>query len=118
VVVRRVSFALSVLVSLVVLFAPGSDVPGSPPGVDKLVHVGVFALLALTGRWAGLPRLPLAVALVVYGAVSEVVQAVAPIGRDGGLGDLAADAVGVLAVPALAAWRGRSARAAEVRRRG
>lgn len=109
VVVRRGSFALSVLVSLVVLFAPGSDVPGAPPGVDKLVHFGVFALLALTGRWAGLPRLPLLVALVAYGAVSEVVQAVAPIGRDGGLADLLADTAGAVGALALTAGRTRSA---------
>lgn len=104
-VIRRGSFALSLLVSLVVLFAPGSDVPGAPPGVDKLVHLGLFALLALTGRWASLRPVPLVVALVGYGAVSELVQDLAPIGRNGGLGDLAADAAGVAVVWAVDAWR-------------
>ena len=49
----RGAFAVVVLVSLAVLFAPASDVPSAPPGVDKLVHASLFAALALTGRWAG-----------------------------------------------------------------
>ena len=93
--VGRVCFALAVLASLVILFLPGSDVPPSPPGVDKLVHGGLFAGLAFTGRWAGLgPRLAPLV-LLLYAAASEIIQAVAPIARDGSVGDWLADAVGV-----------------------
>ena len=35
--------AVTVLVSLAVLFTPGDDVPSAPAGVDKLVHLLVFA---------------------------------------------------------------------------
>jgi hypothetical protein len=89
-------FAVAVLVSLAVLFAPGSDVPSAPPGVDKLVHGGVFLLLAVTGRWAGIPRAVLAGLLVLYGAVSEVVQGIPALDRDPAVGDWVADVVGVL----------------------
>jgi VanZ family protein len=86
--------AVTVLVSLAVLFAPGSDVPAAPPGVDKLVHLVLFLALALAGRWAGIRARPLAVLLVAYAAVSEVVQALADLQRSGSLLDAAADVAG------------------------
>lgn len=94
--VARACFGLAVIASLVILFLPGPDVPPSPAGVDKLVHASLFAVLAFTARWAGLgPRV--SVPLVVgYAAASELVQAFAPIARDGSWGDLLADCVGVL----------------------
>jgi VanZ family protein len=96
------AYGIVVLVSLVVLFAPSSDVPVAPPGVDKLVHAALFALLAFTGRWAG-PRLrPLAVLLVLYAAVSEVVQEITPLNRTGSVADWLADAAGLLL--GLAIW--------------
>ncbi|MGY1780540.1 VanZ family protein [Geodermatophilus sp. SYSU D01036] len=91
----RGAFAVTVLVSLAVLFAPASDVPAAPPGVDKLVHLALFLALALAGRWAGACREPLAVLLLVYGAISEVVQAVTPVERSGSVLDWVADAAGV-----------------------
>ena len=96
-VLARGVFAAVVLVSLAVLFAPASDVPSAPPGVDKLVHGALFAALALSGRWAGVPLGALACLLVAYGAGSEAVQAVAPLGRSGSVADWLADVVGVLA---------------------
>ena len=92
----RGAFALTVLVSLAVLFAPAGGVPTAPPGVDKAVHVLLFAGLALTGRWAGIGRRPLIVLLVGYAAVSEVMQSVLPLGRSGSVGDWLADVAGVL----------------------
>jgi hypothetical protein len=103
----RGAFAVAVLVSLAVLFAPASDVPYSPPGVDKIVHASLFAALALTGRWAGASRVVLAPALVLYGAASEVVQGW--IGRDAALGDWLADAVGVLLGLLVWEWFARRA---------
>jgi len=90
-------FAVAVLVSLAVLFAPPSDVPASPPGVDKVVHFSLFAVLALTGRWAGVRRGVLAVLLVVYAAGSEVLQGTDLVSRDASVADLLADSAGVLA---------------------
>jgi hypothetical protein len=107
----RGAFAVVVLVSFAVLFAPGSDVPAAPPGVDKVVHATLFAALAVTGRWAGARQSVLAALLVLYAAVSEVLQAVLPIERDATLGDFLADSAGVLV--GLAVWR-----AVEARRRG
>jgi hypothetical protein len=104
----RGAFALAVLVSLAVLFAPASDVPSSPPGVDKLVHATLFAGLALTGRWAGVARGLLAPVLVLYAAASEVIQGL--IGRDAAVGDLLADVVGLLL--GLLAWQWIARRAA------
>jgi VanZ family protein len=92
----RGAFAVAVLVSLAVLFAPASGVPSAPPGADKLVHAALFAALALSGRWAGVPGSTLVFLLVAYGAGSEVVQAVTPLARSGSVADWLADVVGVL----------------------
>ena len=94
-------FAVVVLVSLAVLFAPSSDVPVAPPGVDKIVHASLFLALALSGRWAGIGRGVLAGALIAYAAVSEVIPGM--IGRDAAVGDLVADVLGVLL--GLVAWQ-------------
>ncbi|MGY1857428.1 VanZ family protein [Modestobacter sp. SYSU DS0290] len=98
----RGAFAVAVLISLAVLFAPPSDVPDSPPGVDKLVHLLLFAVLAVSGRWAGVGRSALAGILVLYAAVSELLQGTDLVGRDASVADLLADVVGVLV--GLAAW--------------
>jgi VanZ family protein len=103
----RGAFVLAVLVSLAVLFAPASDVPSAPPGVDKIVHASLFAALALTGRWAGVARGVLASVLVLYAAASEVIQGL--IGRDAAVGDLLADVFGVLLGLLVWHWLGRRA---------
>jgi hypothetical protein len=95
-------FAVVVLISLAVLFAPASDVPSAPPGVDKLVLVGLFAALGISGRWAGIAPRALAPLLLVYAAVSEVLQGLAVLDRSVSLADWIADAVGVLV--GLAVW--------------
>jgi hypothetical protein len=99
----RGAFAVAALVSLAVLFAPPSDVPSSPPGVDKIVHLSLFAVLALTGRWAGVGRGVLAGLLVLYAAVSELLQGTDLVGRDASVADLVADSAGVVA--GLLLWR-------------
>jgi VanZ family protein len=99
----RGAFAVAVLISLAVLFAPPSDVPSSPPGVDKIVHFSLFAALALTGRWAGVRRGVLAGLLVLYAAVSELLQGTDLVDRDASVGDLVADSAGVVA--GLLLWR-------------
>ncbi|HVX43415.1 MAG TPA: VanZ family protein [Mycobacteriales bacterium] len=93
---HKLPFVLAVLLSLVVIYLPGSGVPGSPDGTDKLVHLGTFFLLALTGRIAGIPALWLGLALIAYAPISEVLQAVLPINRDGDPADALADSLGVL----------------------
>ncbi len=98
----RGAFAVAVLVSLAVLFAPAGDVPDAPAGVDKAVHLAVFLALAVTGRWAGMGAGVLGGLLVAYGVVSEVLQAVTPLARSGSLADLLADLAGV--VLGLGSW--------------
>ncbi len=98
----RGAFAVAVLVSLAVLFAPPADVPSSPPGVDKVVHASLFLVLAVTGRWAGVRPGVLAVVLVLYAAGSEVVQGLDAVARSASVADWVADVVGVVA--GLALW--------------
>jgi hypothetical protein len=105
----RLAFAVTVAVSLVVLFSPGSTVPSGLPIDDKVVHAGLFAVLALTGSLAGVPPVPLAAGLVVYAGASEVLQTVLPIDRDGDWRDALADTAGV-AVGMLAARAGEALR--------
>jgi hypothetical protein len=102
------AFGTAVVVSLVVLFAPAGDVPGAPPGVDKLVHGGLFLALAMTGRWAGLRSAALAPALVAYAGGSEVLQGLDVIGRTASVADWIADVVGALAGLLLWARLGRA----------
>jgi hypothetical protein len=63
---RRTPFALVVLLSLWMLFSPGSTVPSGPPYSDKVVHAALFAALALTGVRAGIRPVLLLMGLAVY----------------------------------------------------
>jgi VanZ family protein len=91
-----------VVVSLVVLFAPASDVPSGVPISDKVIHAGLFLLLAATGRWARLPVAGLALGLAAYAGVSEALQSTLPINRDGDWRDASADLLGIVLGLALA----------------
>lgn len=84
------------LLSLVVLFSPASRVPSGIELNDKVVHAALFLTLAFTGVVAGLPVRALALGLVLYAGVSEVLQAVLPIDRDGSVLDALADVLGVV----------------------
>lgn len=96
--VLAASLAVAVLVHLMVLYLPGSQVPSSGvevPGMDKAIHAAVFALptllAVLLGRsaWWGLP-------FIVHAPVSEWVQHTAVPLRMGDPWDLAADVAGVV----------------------
>ncbi len=88
-------FALVVVLSLVVLFSPASEVPSGIQINDKVVHASLFLALAATGIVARLPVRALALGLVLYAGASEVLQAVLPIDRDGSVWDALADVLGV-----------------------
>ena len=103
---------MTVAISLIILFTPASGVPSAPPGTDKVVHFALFLALACTGRAARIPALPLAAGLFGYAALSEVLQAVLPLGRTGdvldGLVDVLGALVGLLVIAAArSARRGR-----------
>ena len=105
---RRLLFAGVVLVSLVVLFSPGSAVPPASLVSDKVVHFALFVALAATGRLAGVRVVVLLGGLVVYAGASEVLQAVLPIERDGDVLDTIADVCGVVTGLALTMVRQRA----------
>jgi VanZ family protein len=86
---------LSLLLQLVVLYAPSA--PGGPEvnGLDKVVHAGVFGAVVLTALLAGLPRRWVLAVLALHAPVSEVVQATLLPSRDGDVWDAVADLTGV-----------------------
>jgi VanZ family protein len=106
----RSVFAGLLLVSLVMFLLPAEDLSPNAPN-DKVTHLLTFAALALAGRWAVVPVLPLLAGLTAYAAATEVLQAVLPINRHGDVRDLLADFVGVLvglaASWAVVRWRSR-----------
>lgn len=104
----RWSFGLAIAASVVILFTPDSGVPSAPPGTDKVVHLVLFATLAITGRAAGVRSGHLMVGLTCYAAISEVIQAALPIGRSGDAIDAAVDVLGATAGWALTVALGRS----------
>lgn len=103
--VRWGAFALAVAIQLVVLYSPESG--GTPPfpHADKVVHVGVFAIVAVTGVLARLRPVPLGAVLVAHAVISEVVQAVVLPGRSGSPWDAVADVLGAaLGLLLAASW--------------
>jgi VanZ family protein len=96
---RRAVLVLVVLVQLAVLYDPTAPSVGglsSVPGLDKVVHAGLFALVMVAGRTARLPRVPLLLLTVVQAPVSEIVQATLLPGRSGDPWDVVADLAGCL----------------------
>ncbi|GGF42360.1 hypothetical protein GCM10011519_15260 [Marmoricola endophyticus] len=92
----RTAFSVLFAASAYAFLSPQAQVPGDVPVSDKLVHAVLFVLLAVTGVRAGLSWRAVLVALLAWAVVSEVLQAVLPIGRDGNVADAVADAAGVL----------------------
>jgi len=99
-----VAFVLSCLVNLYAVYWPTEPAPtGGIPYIDKVAHFGIFALVALTGRWAGIPWRWLVPLLAVQAIGSEIVQGTLESnGRDGNAFDAMADLVGIAA--GVAAW--------------
>lgn len=94
----RAAALAAAVVHVVVLYSPRAPAVGSS-GIrwDLLVHVAVFAAVALTARRAGVGLRTVTVVLVVEALVSEAVQALWLPGRTGDVTDLVADAVGIAA---------------------
>jgi VanZ family protein len=89
------ALAATVMLSLYVLFWPTQGGPALFAGSDKVVHLGLFALLAGTARWRFARTWAVPGVVAVYAAISEVVQAVLLPARSGDLLDLLADLLGV-----------------------
>jgi VanZ family protein len=96
--VRRGAFAVALLISLVILLFPGDHVPRAPGQTDKIVHIVMFAVVAVAGLRALVPAGWLAVGLIGYGGLAELAQSLPGIRRSTDAVDWIADAVGVLLV--------------------
>lgn len=88
------------LATLTILFiVPMQDVPVPMADTlsDKAHHAIAFALLMLLGGFAFPSQRPLRLALLLlaYGAVMEVVQGMSNLGRHASWADLAADGIGI-----------------------
>ena len=93
-----------VLLSVYVLFAPSTGGTVTFPGADKLVHLGLFALLAATTRWRFGDSGWLLAAVACYAVGSEVVQALLLPFRSGDGADVVADLVGAVLGWWAAGW--------------
>ena len=89
-------FAAVVLASGYLLFAPSPPGPPLFPHADKVVHLGLFALLAATARWRFSASYEVLLAVLGYALGSEVVQSLVLPDRSGDPRDLAADTAGAL----------------------
>ena len=86
------------------LFVPRAPTPPPVPEFDKVVHGGLFLLLAVTTRWRFGPRLGLLATVAAYAVLSEIVQAVLLPDRSGDPFDALADTTGALLGWLLARW--------------
>lgn len=95
------------------LWLPGSATPPVVLGIDKLAHLGGFAVLAALWMWAltGARRTWLVVlGGMAFAVATEVVQGVLPWPRTPELLDVVADGVGVLLGVAVGRARWRNGR--------
>jgi hypothetical protein len=91
----QMALGVALAIQLVVVYSPA--VLGGPavPGLDKLVHVSVFAAPALAALMAGI-SVPWALGiLAVHAPVSELIQHYALPTRSGDVFDMVADLGGV-----------------------
>lgn len=91
----RAAFVAAVAANLVVLYWPRQVSDGGIPYADKVVHVAIFAVVVVTGAFAGVPLAWLVGLLVVNAVGSELVQHWLLANRSGDPADVAADLVGV-----------------------
>ncbi|MDO4715451.1 MAG: VanZ family protein [Bacteroidales bacterium] len=124
---RLLHYSISSLLAIAILALllwPTGELTAAPQFNDKLVHAGLFGLLALAlwseyslrhprGYWLR-PLLLLTPCLVFFAGTSELLQAyLTQFGRMGDWGDFAADCVGIAAATPvgllLLAWRKRVA---------
>ena len=100
----RIPLAVTFVVALIVLFTPASGVPSGFQHSDKIIHFTLFAALAYTSRLAGIGWAGTALWVPAFAVVSEILQAILPLGRSGSVADALADAAGI-AVGLFAATR-------------
>jgi hypothetical protein len=112
--VRRVSrlwlvaLGVALLVQLVVLYAPQGVGGPQITGLDKVVHLSIFAAPVLAALMAGLSAPWVVGILAVHGPVSELIQYSLLSHRSGDVFDALADVVGVvIGAMVYVVWRRR-----------
>lgn len=103
----RVVAILIIVALLALLLGPGTPIEQNVIGLDKVAHFFAFGLVlwAFGVLFPRRSRIQLAVAAVLFGALTEVLQGM--VGRDADLFDLLADSLGIAtALLVWAAWRG------------
>ena len=87
---------MAVIGHLLALYLPGSDLPpAGPAGLDKAVHIALFAVpTALLIWWTGRPRTVIAL-FAAHAVVSELLQGYLIPRRSLELLDVLADFVGI-----------------------
>lgn len=98
---------------LAVTSVPGGRIPRTPrvPGMDKVIHVGMYAGLGWHAARAAGVGFPLVAGILGFAALDEWHQGFVP-GRSGDVGDWVADLVGgALGIVALRARERRESRA-------
>jgi hypothetical protein len=96
-----VALGVALIVQVVVLYSPSAPAGPQIPGLDKLVHISVFAVPALAALMAGISAPWVLGILAVHAPASELIQHFALPGRSGDPLDVMADCAG-LALGALA----------------
>lgn len=88
-----------------ICFLPGSNLPNAPfLNFDKFVHFGIFAILTILwylpfwDKRSNSLNFLIALLLITYGGIIEIVQHQFVTGRTGDVFDLIANILGVLAV--------------------
>ena len=112
-----VAFVAAVIAHLVVLYWPRQVSDGGIPYADKVVHLGIFAVVVIAGARAGVPLSWLVGVLAVHAVSSELVQHWFLANRAGDPADVAADLVGV-AIGAVVAVKMRGTGVASTRSGG
>ncbi|MCD5351854.1 VanZ family protein [Kineosporia mesophila] len=100
---RRTVLVLTLVLHLIVLYAPRAPGTGGLP-VDKVVHATIFGGLLWAAARANLRLRPVALALAGHAVASELLQHFVLPNRSGDPADVVADLVGVVIVTAIL-WR-------------
>ncbi|WP_072806897.1 VanZ family protein [Rhodococcoides yunnanense] len=87
--------AVAMVAALIILFTPASGVPSGFEHSDKIIHFTLFAALAYTSRVAAIPVATTAAWTSGFAVLSEILQAVLPLGRSGSALDALFDVLGV-----------------------
>jgi len=109
----RVVATLLLVVLLALLLGPGTVIEQNVIGFDKVAHFFAFGfvLWSFGVLFPRRTRVQLAIAAVLFGALTEILQGM--VGRDADVFDLLADSAGIAtALLVWAWWRGFRPRAA------